>query len=220
MVEHMGSRRTKAILGTVALVLALAGCSNSEAGTPVATNTPGGTTGTARSPGETSATRPSNRYGAPRVAQPLDVTKFLAQPCAALTAQQLQNLNLPAQGKADTDSPIAKNSGPSCDWINSDTATSLGLSFTTGNKNGLADLYRANDEGKWTGYWAETTVSGYPGVFHGVTDARAQGSCNLAVGVSETLTFLVDIGGRMKEQSCDFAKQVAAAVAETVKAGG
>lgn len=216
----MGSRRVAAFGGGVAVVLALAGCSNSEAGTPVATDTPGGTSGTTRSPGETSATGSSNRYGAPRVAQPLDATKFLAQPCSALTAQQLSNLNLPAQGKADTDSPIAKNSGPSCEWINSDTATSVGLSFTTGNKNGLADLYRANKEGKWTGYWEETTVSSYPGVFHGVTDARAQGSCNLAVGVSESLTFLVDIGGRLKEQSCDFAKQVAAAVVDTLKAGG
>ena len=127
---------------------------------------------------------------------------------------------MPAPGKTDTDSAVAKSSGPSCLWINSDTATGIGVSFITGNKNGLADLYRANEEGKWTGYWEETTVSGYPGVFHDVTDARARGSCILAVGVTDTLTFLVDISGRLKEQSCDFAKQVAAAVLATVKAEG
>jgi hypothetical protein len=216
----MGSRRIVVILGSVVVLLALAGCSTSKAGTPVATDPPGGTTGPNRSSGATSGSGSSNRHGAPQVAQPLDASKFLTQPCAALTAQQLRNFTLPVQGKADTDSAIAKSTGPSCEWINSDTATGVGLSFITGNKNGLADLYRANEEGKWTGYWEETTVSGYPGVFHDVTDSRARGSCILAVGVTDTLTFLVDISGRLKEQSCDFAKQVAAAVLATVKAGG
>lgn len=215
----MSSVRIRSVVWSTVIALTLASCSDSRAGMPVATDTPGGTIGPTPSSVETGATG-GTRYGAPRVVQPLDAGKFLTQPCAALTTQQLGMFNLPTQGKPDTDSPIAKNSGPSCKWINSDTATGVGLGFTIGNKNGLADLYRAHEEGKWTGYWEETTVSGYPGVFHDVTDARSRGSCNLAVGISETLAFRVGTDGRLKEQSCDFAKQVAAAVVATVKAGG
>ena len=84
----------------------------------------------------------------------------------------------------------------------------------------LADVYRTNQEGGWKGYWEETSVAGYPGVFAFTTDARPRGSCNLFVGISEPLAFAVGTDGRLKEQSCDLAKQVAAAVVETLKRGG
>jgi hypothetical protein len=76
----------------------------------------------------------------------------------------------------------------------------------TGNKNGLADVYRARDEGKWTGYWEKTTVDGYPGVFAFTVDGRPNGSCNLFVGISEPLAFAVSATGRLKEQSCGLVK--------------
>lgn len=204
-----------------ALTLLLAGCSGSEAGTAVPGPTAGGETSTPGLPSGTANNQGSgDRHGAPQVANPLDATRYLTQPCAALTTQQLQGFDLPVQGRPDTDSAVARNSGPGCTWTNSDIAETVGVGFLTGNKNGLVDLYRANDEGTWKGYWEETTVSGYPAAFHFTTDARPQGSCNLAVGISDTLAFRVTEQGRLKGQSCDRAKQIAAAVVATVKAGG
>jgi len=61
-------------------------------------------------------------------------------------------------------------------------------------------------------------VDGYPGVFAGLDDGRAQGSCDIAVGISDTLTFRAsEQGGRKGQGSCDRAKQVAAAVIATLK---
>lgn len=216
----MRARSINAVLAAAAALLMVAGCSDSQPGAPTAMPTAGEPTNSSVPSNEPSTPAPTNRYGAPRVASPLDATTFLTQPCAALTPQQLRDLDMPVQGKPDTDSAVAKHSGPGCGWTNSDLANGIGVSFTTGNKNGLADLYRARGEGKWTGYWEETTVDGYPGVFHGTTDLRSRGDCALAVGISDSLAFLVSEVGQLKEKSCDFAQQVAAAVVETLKRGG
>jgi hypothetical protein len=215
----VGASLINRVLGAAAIVLAVAGCTDSRAGTPVSDGTttiadPTGSTAPSSTPGST------ERYGAPPVATSLNATKFLSQPCAALTSPQLQILNLPAQGKSDTDSAVARNAGPSCKWSNIDTSTGIDVQFVTGNKNGLADVYRTHEEGKWKAYWEETSVAGYPGVFADVTDLRPRGSCNLFVGISDTLAFGIGTTGRLKEQSCDLAKQVAAAVVETLKRGG
>jgi hypothetical protein len=216
----MHARLATTMCGIAAVVSMAAGCSETRAGTPINDRTTKTTSGPT-TPADTTGTSGSgDRYGAPPVTSPLDATKFLTHPCAALTPQQLRDFNLPTQGRPDIDSAIAKNSGPSCTWNNSDTANFVGVHFVTGNKSGLADVYRAHGEGKWGGYWQETTVDGYPGVFAFTTDGRPSGSCNLFVGISETLAFSVGPQGRLKEKSCDQAKQVAAAVITTMKGGG
>src|SRR6266496_2231728 len=92
-------------LGAAVVLLIVAGCSDSRAGTAVpdgtATPTVSGTTGSATPSGKPSTPGSTDRHGAPSVADPLDATKFLTQPCAALTPQQLQSFTLPAQGKPD-----------------------------------------------------------------------------------------------------------------------
>jgi hypothetical protein len=219
----MRQRLVSTVLG-VAAMLAATSCSESQTGTPILGSTPAtatsGTTGPATSSSGPTTSGSGNRYGAPPVTNPLDVTKFLPKPCAALTPQQLRDFNLPAQGEPDTDSAIARHTGPSCGWTNSDTSTGIDVHFVTGNKNGLADVYRTHQEGDWKGYWEVTTVDGYPGVFTFTTDGRPRGSCNLFVGISETLAFAAATDGRLKEKSCDLAKQIAAAVVETLKRGG
>jgi len=97
------------------------------------------------------------------------------------------------------------------------------VAFLKGNKNGLADLYRQQNSDQRYKFWEETTVDGYPAVFNGVVDNRSSGGCNLAVGVSDPLAVLVQeqLGGqRRKENACDRAKQVAAALITTLKRGG
>jgi hypothetical protein len=183
----------------VAVVMA-AGCS---------TGTPGG----AAFPGT------GDRYGAPPVSVPLDGATFTGRPCALLSAAQLQSLDLPATGVPDLTSGTALESGPACTWTNkAPNRRSVAVALMTGNRHGLADLYRGHAGGLFGGYWAETTVDGYPGVFKSETDNRRNGVCALDVGIADTLEFLVDLQDRSGEKSCDHAKQVATLVLVTLRA--
>lgn len=161
-----------------------------------------------------------DRHGAPAVRQPLDVTRFLTDPCATLTPAQLAQLDLPAPGKPDTDSDLAKRVGPSCSWRNSTAASGVAVSYTTANKNGLADLYRGHSEGQFDGYWIPTTVDGYPAVFKDGLDNRKTGNCSLSLGVSDSLALLIDEQDRLGEKSCDRAALIGSMVVATLRGGG
>jgi hypothetical protein len=214
----MRGRLMTVIAGAVAMSVVLGGCSKTANGTAV----PEQTTTTKSSDSSTVPSEPSptNDYGAPKVSVPLDATKYLTQPCAALTPAQLQAFNLPVQGEPDLDSAVAKTVGPSCLWRNSDIASRAGVSFITGNRNGLADTYRGHKQGQFEGYWIETAVDGYPAVFTDGTDGRSSGRCGITVGISDTLAFGVSNQDRTKEKSCDRAKHVAEAVVKTLKVQG
>jgi hypothetical protein len=202
--------------GGVVIALHVAGCTTTAAGTAI----PATSTSVAeRSSEPSNPNMPTTEHGAPRVAAPLSVSRFLAQPCATLSPSQLQELNLPAQGEPDTDSTIAKNVGPGCMWTNSPAGNTVGVSFISGNPNGLDDLYRGHEQGYFDGYWIETTIDGYPAVLHDATDSRRSGACNIAVGASDTLAFRVGEHGQLKEKSCDRAKLIASAVVQTLKGG-
>lgn len=194
---------------TTALILA-SGCSDKQNGTATAVPTTGGNTAPTREPGSTTPSAPG---GAPKVTNPLDASKFLTQPCAVLSAAQLKTFNITTPGKSNTDS----TTGPGCSWSNDDLV-GYNIGFLTINKNGLSDIYRAGKE-FWEGYFEPTEVDGYPAVFHDLTDGRPTGSCQIAVGISDTLAF------RAVEQSssdrgpkaCEGATAVAAAVIQTMK---
>ncbi|CAM4001017.1 DUF3558 domain-containing protein [Kibdelosporangium persicum] len=198
-------------LTVIGLTLLGTGCTVTQDGSPRST---------AKPTSETTRPGPANRYGAPSVSNPLDATKFLTQPCAALSTTQLTSLNLTAQGEADTTSAIARNVGPGCIWQNSSTAYTLGLTFMVGNKNGLADFYRGHQDGRFKGYWIETTVDDYPAVYENSTDNRKTGECDLAIGISDTLTFRTRVQSRDGEKSCDQTKQAASLILQTLKTGG
>jgi hypothetical protein len=169
--------------------------------------------------GPSGAPSASNDHGAPRVANPLNATRFLPKPCEVLTPAQLQTLELPAPRKSDTDSPLAKAAGPSCLWQNSDTRSTVGVALMSGNKNGLSDTYSVPE--RWAkGYFEPTEVDGYPAVFNDSGDFRGQGDCQITVGITDTLAFSASESGRLKERSCDRAKQVAAMVIQTIRSGG
>jgi hypothetical protein len=200
------------------VAILVAGCSNKEAGNP--TGTPGGSTGS-QPTGSTSTSNSGGPGAAPKVNDPLDASRFAGQPCSALAPGQLQELHLPAQGKPDTDSEVARTSGPSCSWFDRDAGSGVGVGFLTANKNGLADTYRLNAQGRFKeGYFEPTDVAGFPAVFNDIQDGRGDGSCNITVGISDTSEFRVGVQDtKLGQQSCDRAKQAAAAVIETVKKG-
>jgi Protein of unknown function (DUF3558) len=193
----------RAVLGIV--LIATSGCSDTQAGTP------------APAPSTTSTANPnaSGNRGAPRVTSPLDATRFLAKPCDVLTPAQLETLGLPLSGKADVDSAFASFAGPGCQWLNSDRPTAVGVALRSTNKNGLSDTYSVPE--RWAkGYFIPTEVDGYPAVFNDSGDYRGQGTCQITVGITDTLAFSVEEQGRLKEKSCDRAKQVASMVIQTI----
>jgi hypothetical protein len=95
---------------------------------------------------------------------------------------------------------------------------SYGVGFLTANKNGLSDTYRGGKKA-FPGYFEPTEVSGYPAVFNGLADDRSGGSCNITVGISNSLAFRVGLQGSedIGTKGCDLVKQVAATVIQTLK---
>jgi Protein of unknown function (DUF3558) len=217
----MARKRVAACAATFVLATLLTACTSSRNGEPTAETGPttsgrGGTSSPATSAG-------NDTFGAPRVSNPLDATRFLTQPCTTLSQTQVSKFNISKPGESDTDSQIAKASGPGCSWkADGESARSYGMSFLTGNKKGLSDIYRGQKQFNQFAYFEETTVEGYPAVFADGTDGRAQGFCDIKVGISETLAFRAGETGGVSRgpTSCDGAKQLAAAVIATLKGGG
>jgi hypothetical protein len=165
----------------------------------------------------TSSADPSD--GVPGVADPLDATGFFAEPCTVLSQVQLATFDVSRPGVPATTGAVAEYAGPFCSWhAATELASTIGVGFITGNKNGLSDIYRGRDR---FGYFIPTSVDGYPAVFADLSDGREAGRCSVAVGVSETQMIRASEQGRLDAQgSCDRAKQVAAAALATLKAGG
>jgi hypothetical protein len=130
----------------------------------------------------------------------------------------LKDFGISQPGKPTTTGATAERAGPFCTWTADPAVNStVGVGFLTGNKNGLSDTYRGRSR---FGYFEETTVEGYPAVFNDLDDGRPSGICNITIGISDTLTFrATEQGGRKGQASCDRAKQVAASVITTLKAG-
>jgi uncharacterized protein DUF3558 len=202
------------VVVTLVVALACTGCTERTGGASRVAPPASSATSPATTPAPATAT-------APRVPAPLDVSTFLDRPCSVLSADQLASLKLSPTGDPDTSSDIATIAGPGCYWQNGDQMLATKITLMTANKHGLADSYRGHEQGDYP-VWEPTTVAGYPAVFNDAVNLRATGSCSITVGVSDTMTILVgeedssDLGPR----ACDRAKQVAAMVVHTVKAGG
>jgi len=132
----------------------------------------------------------------------------------------LTSFDLPNQGHAEIDTPIAKNGGPSCIWQNPGKFSVI-VSFTTVNKNGLTDIYRGHERGQFDGLFEPTTVEGYPAAFNDATDGRPYGRCGISVGIVDTLSFLVEQQGNILrgQMVCDQVKRISGEVIKTLKGG-
>jgi hypothetical protein len=168
--------------------------------------------------GGSSSSAPSSppAGSAPHVDNPLDTTKFQAAPCTALSATDAQLLSVSAPGASDSNSL-----GPSCVWKNRDTGTSLFVSFVTANKDGLSSLYRQRDSLKL--FQELPNLQGYPAVIWGQTDDRSNGGCDVAVGVTDSLNYNVEVQssrGPLKADPCGAAQRAATIVLGHLKNGG
>ena len=196
----------------VSVLLAGTACTTQADGTP----TPGPTS----APSETTTTPSEDpTFGAPRVTDPLDATRFLTEPCTVLGQAQLATFDVSRPGIPTTTGAVAEHAGPYCSWhAATELASTIGVGFLTGNENGLSDTYRGRDQ---FDYFVPTTVDGYPAVFVDGSDGRDNGRCNITVGINDQLAFRATEQGRLDAQgSCDRAKQVAAAALTTLKEAG
>jgi hypothetical protein len=190
-----------------ASILSLAGCSSQTGGEPSPVT---------QSPASSTSSNPA----APKVANPLDVSAFLADPCKLVPQVTLSGLGFSNPGTVHdkNQSPA----GPDCGWIDPNAARNMTVILQTNNRDsgigGLAGIYTGRDTGQLLLVEPAPDVDGYPAVFSDRQDRRPRGACNLVVGIEDDLVFSVgNQGYEGAQDSCDAARQVAGAVVKTLK---
>ncbi|ANZ35458.1 hypothetical protein BBK82_04550 [Lentzea guizhouensis] len=194
------------VAGTAALAL-LAGCGSS-----------GGTTGTPTPTSQPTGTGQSG--GAPKVGTPLDVTVFEAAPCTAVTPAQVEAFGLTGvTGKVNTTAP-----GKACLWTGVNTAarSSPGLVILPDGTN-LGTIYANKDNGTYAAFEELPAIQGYPAALTLAADLRAQGNCEISVGVSDDrailFTFSSLSGSPRFADPCGSLTEFANLAITTIKAG-
>ncbi len=160
------------------------------------------------------------------VSDPLDVSPYLSKPCGLVSAEMLDELGTSLQEsepRLPENDKIAAQSGPYCSW-SGEREGSISVAVASKNSErgmgGLRGLEALRDQGRFS-LWDETSVSGYPAVYLGVTDDRARGDCDLAVGIADDMTFSVTAISFYDnpQRACEVASEVAADVIRTLKGG-
>lgn len=212
--------RTQALqlLGGVLSLLLAAGCTTTSEGTP---NPESGaaSSGSEQPPSTSEAPEGGDLpfAGAPDIKKPLDVSRFLTDPCLALTAQQAGQLGVPQTGEQSEEL-----AGTRCTWRNPETHGSTAITWIEKERQGLSGAYQANKLGKLAFFEPLAPIEGYPAVANDITDERDHGTCALAVGVANDLMF--DLALQLSTQSiaekkdpCEVAVVVAGMMLRTMK---
>lgn len=202
----------------LAAVLALSACAAEQAGK--AQPAGGATTESSPSaaPGNGGSDASLPHSGAPKVANPLDVSEFLNDPCRTLTRDQVVNeLGLKPNGEKK-DEPF----GPRCRWGDPAKGSAADVFFLTGFDEGLSQVYATRDNAKV--FYPMEPIGGYPMVVAMTADSRDLGSCVTNVGLSDKLS--VQISARVSRERrgelkpCeDGARMVAELAITTMKRG-
>ncbi|MYW91220.1 DUF3558 domain-containing protein [Amycolatopsis rubida] len=155
--------------------------------------------------------------GVPKVANPLDVSRFRQNPCDALASGQVSDL-LGGNVRAEPD-PHGPG-GPACGWF---SQAQVVIVFPTVDKLGLTSIYRAKG-GVYPFFLPLDPVAGYPVVAYGTDDPRARfGECTVALGTSDRETVDVSItqspAHKGDKDPCQSARDVAAQVLDNLRRG-
>ncbi|WP_409185133.1 DUF3558 domain-containing protein [Amycolatopsis sp. VS8301801F10] len=155
--------------------------------------------------------------GVPKVQNPLDITRFRQNPCAALTSAQLAELL--GDGIRVNPDPHGP-SGPACGWF---SRAKIVVLFPAIDKLGLTSVYRAKG-GAYPFFLPLAPVDGYPIVAYGVDDPReSRGECNVALGTSDRETVELSItqspAHKGEKDPCESARGVAEKVLGNLRGG-
>lgn len=144
----------------------------------------------------------------PEVTNPLDASTVAADPCSALTATDVEELELDPEGRRRTGAV-----GEECSWNNEDILIGALTVMAYDTDEGLAAIYRQEDT---AAQFEPTEVMGYPGVIaDAVSEAgsrTAKGRCLLYLGVSDQdvlVMFALFDRGPDVERPCEVAADLA-----------
>lgn len=203
----------RSLLAVSLVALAATACTTTSQGEPRATPTETRSSGPTQKPSEDELPF----AGAPAVDDPLDTSRYALDPCEALTATQVESLNLPSQGTIDDDVAL----GIGCNWKNADTRGEVKINFFLDDPRGLSPEYQADKNGKWAYFEELPDIGGYPAVSRDGVDDRHLGYCPVVVGVADDMVFeaIVQLSQANVGQKdpCEVAVQVAGMALQTMK---
>jgi hypothetical protein len=139
------------------------------------------------------------------VANPLDASSFVADPCASLSEAQRHEYSITSAERS-----TLPTGGETCYFART-PVDSLLVVFSN-DPNGLNSLYTryAHESGF---HWQPTKLDGYPAVVFG---EKANPDCTFAVGISDSLYFWVKAS--YDDETCTTSKPVASTVLANIKA--
>jgi Protein of unknown function (DUF3558) len=217
--------RARVAVALTGLLACLAGCATVTVGTAQpgsSLHSAGGADNGATGGSESAKPGPGNLYGAPRVTQPLDVTKYIKNPCSTLTTAQLHGLHLTKAGVPDQDAQ-----GSTCTFspkydVVYDVA--FNVHFDEGQPTGLANAYwYANGTAFTTNYMKRLPdIDGVPEVTEPMQNTG--GDCYIYLGATDQISFAtgVTVSSSAEPQyrtACSIAQQLAKDITETMRSG-
>jgi hypothetical protein len=148
------------------------------------------------------------------VKNPLNATKFIANPCLTLTQDQIQQFAGSTSGERKD-----SNDGVGCLWhLGDDKLTGASVSFIPTVTNGLTQIYQQNAANFFKeGYFSPLDIDGYPAAYNEVADNRTHGRCGLTIGFSDQSIFSVLIQGHPNTDGCKAAVNIAQAALQTIQ---
>lgn len=161
----------------------------------------------------------------PKVASPLDASKYEKDPCGLVPKDELTRLKYVDPGEPRlNDGSVENEAGPNCGWKIKGEGISLLVTLATGNRDrgggGLAGIQADYERPKGVTKFLERApdVEGYPAIYWDTRDRRPTGNCSMAVGIADDLAVYVIAGGYEGQQdSCDAAQGAAAGIVRTLK---
>ncbi len=114
-----------------------------------------------------------------------------------------------------------KDNDKGCKWTFNGSTGNVNAGFYVSNKEGLNGIYLQNQRGALSTFKPHAPVIGYPSVVYSKGD-EGPGSCILAVGVRDELTYTVHTqlrdGNPAMADPCAMADKLAAAAINRLKA--
>lgn len=147
--------------------------------------------------------------------EPLDVARYIADPCRSLTREQAMQIGALDEGTAENG-----ENGPTCTWLLNGGDQLLGISYTTPLPGGLDFMYEKKKAGDYNdGYFTAMDIEGYPAVQASPVDQRAAGICDVAVGVTDDLMLSVSVMGAPGDDACQRSIEIARSVVRNLQQG-
>jgi hypothetical protein len=213
--------RSTALVTAVLVGLLVTACSTGTTGTAEPGNPPGGSAAPSSGPPSSAP----NTHGAPQVTNPLNVSKYLADPCATITSAQLAGLHLSSVKGVEDKAAI----GNSCHWtLGGNTVYTVGftVSFASFDGPGLSSIYSQAGGPRFIQRLPDS--NGVPAVTEPSQDTNGSsttpGDYTIFLGVTDKLLFATNAGIDSSlissHKASTIARQLADDATATMRSGG